>query len=205
MTVGDVCRALDVNVLMYCDVLVPKLLEVLRAPAADAACKTGALGVLGDAALATEEAFFPYMHQVLDVVMLAASVPLPDGKDDYDLIEDINKLRESVLEAITGIIQGMKKSPEHLVQGLQPHAANIIEFLKTLATEEDTPPEVLKAATGVLGDMCDGLMGHIKPLLNQPHIMGLCERCMGDAGTAPEVKELAQWTVQKVQAVLQMQ
>ena len=129
---------------------------------------------------------------------------MPDD-DDYDLIENINKLRESVLEAITGIIQGMKKSPEHLVQGLQPHAANIIEFLKTLATEEDTPPEVLKAATGVLGDMCDGLMGHIKPLLNQPHIMGLCERCMGDAGTAPEVKELAQWTVQKVQAVLQMQ
>jgi importin subunit beta-1 len=193
--VGDACRALEANVAVYCDVIVAKLLEALQAPTLDRAVKPEILSVLGDIALATEENFASYLPFTMAMLMQAAQSPMPDS-DDYDLIENVHKLRESVLEAMTGIIQGLKKNLEILGQGLQQYAPQIMEFLKVIATEEDTPPEVLKAAVGVLGDLCDGLPGLIKQYVGMPFIEQLlttANQCEDE-----QIQELASWTYTKV-------
>lgn len=191
--VGDIARALEGNILQYCDIIVQKLLEALQAPNLDREAKPEILSVLGDIALATEEHFQPYMQFTMMMVMQAARSPLPED-GDLDLIDNINDLRRSVLEAITGIIQGLgPKSPQVLVEGLSPHAVDIVEFLKMVAAEEDTPEEVIKAGTGVLGDMCSGLGDHMRPLLGAPQIQQLCVRCQE---IDPEV---AHWATTKVQ------
>ena len=46
------------------------------------------------------------------------------------MIENIHRLRESVLEAITGIIQGGKTNREMLQQGMMQYAEQIMQFLK---------------------------------------------------------------------------
>ena len=74
-------------------------------------------------------------------------------------MENIHKLRESVLEAITGVIQGMKENEPQLQQGLQQYTPAIMAFLQMVNNDEDCPIEVTKAATGVLG--CD-----LSPLSN---------------------------------------
>lgn len=55
---------------------------------------------------------------------------------DYDMMENIHKLRESVLEAITGIIQGVKGQPPFAVLqgGMAQYAEPIMQFLRVVDT-----------------------------------------------------------------------
>ena len=189
--VGDLCRALDVNIAGYCDIIVQKLLEALQAPNLDRAVKPEILAALGDIAMAIGEAYVKYLPFTMTMLMQAAASEMvphsslislsdfshcslislrvisfllshfshislifsqpPDA--DYDMMENIHKLRESVLEAITGIIQGVKGQPPFAV--LQPamaaYAEPIMQFLRVVDNDEDCPIEVVKAATGVLG------------------------------------------------------
>ena len=46
------------------------------------------------------------------------------------MVENIQRLRESVLEAITGIIQGVKSNRGMLEQGMMQYAEQIMQFLK---------------------------------------------------------------------------
>ena len=46
------------------------------------------------------------------------------------MVENIQRLRESVLDAITGIIQGVKSNRGMLEQGMMQYAEQIMQFLK---------------------------------------------------------------------------
>ena len=76
--VGDLCRALEVNVSGYCDIIVQKLLEALQAPNLDRAVKPEILAVLGDIALAVGEGFVKYLPFTMTMLMQAAQSPMPE-------------------------------------------------------------------------------------------------------------------------------
>ena len=84
------------------------------------------------------------------MLMQAAQSEIPDDAD-HDVIDNIHKLRESVLEAITGVIQGMKGHGPRLQQGLQQYAQPIMAFLQMVNNDEKCPIKVMEAATGLLG------------------------------------------------------
>lgn len=54
--------------------------------------------------------FAPYLEVVLSV--LSQAMLFSHDKSDYDIIEYGNELRDSCLEAFTGIVQGLKDSKE---------------------------------------------------------------------------------------------
>ena len=76
--VGDLCRALEVNVSGYCDIIVQKLLEALQAPNLDRAVKPEILSSLGDIAMAIGEHFIKYLPFTMTMLMQAAASEMPD-------------------------------------------------------------------------------------------------------------------------------
>ncbi|CAD6342622.1 unnamed protein product [Miscanthus lutarioriparius] len=100
------------------------------------------------------------------------------------------QLRNGILEAYSGILQGFKSSPK--TQLLMPYAPHIIQFLDALYNGKDMDDTVMKTAIGVLGDLADTLGVHAGLLINQStSSLAFLEECL--ASDDPLVKESAEW------------
>ena len=67
--------------------------------------KPHVINVFSDIALATEGDFDRYTQVILGILKQAGDVNLSPETDDDDLKDYINSLRESILQAYTGILQ----------------------------------------------------------------------------------------------------
>ena len=74
---------------------------------------------------------------------------VPDN-DEY-ILDYMNQLREGVLEAYTGIIQGLKD--ENKVEIIAPYIVSIMKFLEVCLVDENRDFQVLGKATVLLGDI----------------------------------------------------
>lgn len=125
-------------------------------------------------ALAVGEGFVRYLDLVLKVLSQAARVNV--DKDNYDMIDYCNELRDGCLEAYTGIIQGLKTSDENnqltckhfltlpgpgglktpvlFVAGLQVVSTSVpimLDLIMNLSEDEDKSESNLANALGLLG------------------------------------------------------
>jgi importin subunit beta-1 len=101
--VGDLCRALSKSIMPYCDDIMHCLLELLQSPVLNRSVKPHVISVFADIAMAIEGDFERYVKIILGILKQAGEVNITT--DDEDLIEYINTLRNSILEAYTGILQ----------------------------------------------------------------------------------------------------
>lgn len=101
--VGDLCRALNRSIMPYCDDIMHCLLELLQSPVLNRSVKPHVISVFADIAMAIEGDFERYSKIILGILKQAGEVDI--NTDDEDLIEYINTLRNSILEAYTGILQ----------------------------------------------------------------------------------------------------
>jgi importin subunit beta-1 len=70
------------------------------------------------------------------------------------MIDYLNELREGVLEAFTGIVQGLKgdgNSPSPDVQLLEPHVLFIVQFITLVAQDTDHSDGNVAASAGLVG------------------------------------------------------
>ena len=75
-------------------------------------------------------------------------------QNDYDLVEWLNELREGVLEAYTGIIQGLKgdgETPAPDVQLLEPTVPFIIQFIIIVAQDNQHSDNCIASCAGLVG------------------------------------------------------
>ncbi|GFR15691.1 importin subunit beta-1 [Trichonephila clavata] len=152
---GDVCRALAIKVLPYCDDIMTMLMENLSNSAVHRSVKPQILSVFGDIALAIGPHFRKYLDIVIQTLLQASQTQAE--KNDYDMIDYVNELREGCLEAYTGIIQGLKgdqNTPSTEVNVVQPHVPYIIQFITHIAQDQDHSDGTLAASAGVIGDLC---------------------------------------------------
>ena len=105
-TTGDICRALETQILPYCDDIIRCLLEALQNPALNRQVKPAVLSCFGDVALAIGGNFVKYLQSTFQMLDQAARTKLSDDDDDDELVEYLSSLREGILEAYVGIIQG---------------------------------------------------------------------------------------------------
>lgn len=70
------------------------------------------------------------------------------------MVEYLNELREGILEAYTGIIQGLKgddKTPHPDIQLIEPHVPFIVQFITVVALDADKADSNVAACAGLVG------------------------------------------------------
>eukprot|EP01041_Mallomonas_annulata_P000250 gene250-463_t len=184
--VGDLCRALGKKLLPMCDDIVRSLLDLLQSPALNRSVKPHVLAVFADIAMALENEFNRYANIILVMLQQAAEVNIQT--DDEDLIDYINGLREAILDAYTGILQGLSQGVDILI----PFLERIIDFVSRCAKDEHRSPQVLKAVVGLLGDMGQAFGPRMYHVLHQPFFHTLVQEAISQGDNT--TRQLGTWT-----------
>jgi importin subunit beta-1 len=145
--VGDLCRDVESQILPFCDQIVTALLQMLQNASLHRSVKPPVLGCFGDIALAIGANFDKYLQVTLMMLLQASGTQAPD--DDEEMIDYINTLREGILEAYTGIVQGLKDGNK--VEILLPYIEAIFGFIELLHNDQNKDNSVLSKAIGLTG------------------------------------------------------
>ena len=122
-----------------------------------------------------------------DKMMQASSTKVPD--DDDDLIEYFNLLRESILEAYVGIVQGLQDGG--LLNQFIQYVPSVLKFLEELANDPNRDDFVLSKAVGLIGDLAQSLGPQIRDEINKQFVAKLLNDAMasGDQSMAEILEE----------------
>lgn len=115
------------------------------------------------------------------------------------MVEYLNELRESVLEAYTGIIQGLKgveQTPNPDVYHLEPHLGHIIMFIKRIAVEGDNSDSMVASAAGFIGDLCTAFGPRLLSLVDDVTITQFLSE--GKRSKASRTKSLCNWAAKEI-------
>ncbi|KAL6177827.1 hypothetical protein ACLB2K_049349 [Fragaria x ananassa] len=188
--VGDISRALEDKILPYCDGIMTQLLKNLSSNQLHRSVKPPIFSCFGDLALAIGENFDKYLMYAMPMLQSAAELSVQTSGADDDIIEYTNTLRNGILEAYSGVLQGFKGSAKS--QLLMPHAPHILQFLDSLYMAKDMDDVVMKTAIGVLGDLADTLGGNAAPLIQQcASSRGFLNECLQSEDNL--VREAGEW------------
>nr|CAD7440994.1 unnamed protein product [Timema bartmani] len=149
---GDICRALKSKVLPYCDEIMMYLLENLGDNTVHRSVKPQILSAFGDIALSIGPEFKKYLDVVLRTLVQASQARI--NRSDFDMIDYLNELREGVLEAYTGIIQGLKGDgtmPNPDVLLLEAHVPFIVQFITQVAQDTEKSDGNIAISAGLVG------------------------------------------------------
>ncbi|XP_030383344.1 importin subunit beta [Scaptodrosophila lebanonensis] len=194
---GDICRALKYLVVPYCDEIMSVMMSDLAEPTLHRNVKPQILSAFGDMALSIGTEFVKYLNLVLE--MLRAASQLQVDPSSYDMSEYINELRESVLEAYTGIIQGLKgvdQTPNEAVLLMESHLMHIISFIKRIAQEGDVSDSMMASAAGFIGDLCTSFGPRLYPLLDDTVITQFLAE--GKRSKGQRTKMLCTWAAKEI-------
>ncbi|ERN06659.1 importin subunit beta-1 isoform X1 [Amborella trichopoda] len=197
--VGDICRALDDKILLYCDGIMMQLLKALSSNQLHRSVKPPIFSCFGDIALAIGESFEKYLIYAMPMLQSAAELTAQATSVDDEMIEYTSQLRNGILEAYSGIFQGFKNSSK---TGLMtPYSPYILQFLESIYQIKDMEDLVTKAAVGVLGDLVDTLDSSAVPLLRQSvFYKDFVDECL--SSDDPQIKETAEWVQHTINRVV---
>lgn len=166
--IGDLCNALGDKILPYCDDIVAILLQNLQSSTLNRNIKPGIISCFGDIALAIGGHFEKYLMYVAAVLKQAAEAQVDTSSDE--MVDYLNLLRENILAAYTGILQGLKTDKPN---AFNQYVDNLLAFLKTISNDETIDQEVFKNAVNVIGDLANVYGQKIKQLLSQEFVMNM--------------------------------
>lgn len=194
---GDICRALKSKVLPYCDEIIVLLLENLGDPSIHRSVKPQILSVFGDIALSIGPDFAKYFDVVMQMLLQASNAQV--DRNDFDLVEYLGELRESVLEAYTGIIQGLKGASGEVrsdVSLVEPHVPAIVAFMMQVASEPERTDGHMSVIAGLAGDLCAAFGARVLPLLETRALLDLLQAAR--RSRTPRTKTLANWATKEI-------
>jgi len=197
--VVDLCGGVGGQIQPYCDEIMGALTDCLRDSTAHRETKPPVFSCFGDIAMAIGAAFEPYLQVSTMLLMQAAQAQIQP--DDEDLVDFINRLRLSILDAYTGIIMGL--SDGQALHLFAPNVASIMQFLQYLSTPQSYKDDLcLQKAVGLVGDIAQqmGQDQHIRQQINQPFVSQLVQQ----ASTSSEepTRDIAGWTSGVVRQVI---
>jgi importin subunit beta-1 len=155
------------------------------------------LSCFGEIATAITSKFEPYM-QISLMLLMQASAADADQADD-EMIEYINLLRESIVEAYIGIINGLADGKRLDLMG--PYMPSLFQFLHKIASDENRDEALVSKVIGLIGDIAREMGPAVKDMINQPFIASLLQE--GIQSQEAEYVNLAQWAFGVVQNVVQ--
>ncbi|KAJ3044887.1 karyopherin beta [Rhizophlyctis rosea] len=157
--VGDLTRALNEQIAPYCQEIMTVLMTNLQATEINRDLKPTILATFGDVALAIGDKFEPFLYSVMEVLNAASALCTTEklDLDDYDETEFIAHLRDAVVEAYVGIIQGLKTAEK--TTALTPYIDTIFHFADIIANDphQINRESTKKSLLGLIGDLAEGL------------------------------------------------
>eukprot|EP00761_Pharyngomonas_kirbyi_P012905 gb/GECH01012932.1/.p1 GENE.gb/GECH01012932.1/~~gb/GECH01012932.1/.p1 ORF type:complete len:852 (+),score=208.52 gb/GECH01012932.1/:1-2556(+) len=195
--VSDLAYALKQQFLPFADKIMEILLQNLQRSEVNRVLKTTVISCLGDIALTIEKDFVKYLPQVANILLEAANHCQADPGNDLDYLEYLNMLKESILEAFTGIIQGIKDDRsqfQHFLEGL-------LGFLQFLSQDQTIDENVLKNAVAVIGDIANAFGGESRSFLSHQWVESFVSEALSHGNE--EVREAGEVTKDILQAVFQ--
>ncbi|XP_050670015.1 importin subunit beta-1 isoform X2 [Leptidea sinapis] len=199
---GDICRSLKSKVLPYCDEIICLLLENLSDPSIHCSVKPQILSVFGDIAISIGPDFKKYFDVVMQMLLQASNIQF--AGHDYDMLEYYCELRESILEAYTGIIQGFKGAGGEVrpdVSLVEPHVPAIVNFMVLVANGPERTDGHISVIAGLTGDLCTVFGHRVLPLLETKPILDLLQ--VARRSRTPRTKTLANWAAKEIRKLKQ--
>lgn len=194
---GDIFRALKLKTLPYCDEIMMILLENLSDNSVHRTVKPQILSVFGDIVLSIGLEFKKYLEVVLSTLAQASQAQV--DRTDFDMIDYLNDLREGVLDAYTGIIQGLKgdgPTPHPDVMLLEPHVPFIVRFIIVVAQDGEHSDGSVAVAAGLVGDLCLAFGAAMISLLDLDSINDMLTQ--GRRSRISRTKTLATWATKEL-------
>mmetsp|Transcript_18596 Transcript_18596/g.53763 ORF Transcript_18596/g.53763 Transcript_18596/m.53763 type:complete len:861 (-) Transcript_18596:182-2764(-) len=196
-TVGDICRNLEGLIQPYCDDIMGALVDCLKDSSIHRSVKPPVLSCFGEIAMAIGGAYQPYMQLSMMLLMQASSTRVPD--DDDDLIEYFNQLRESILEAYVGIVQGLRDG--NVLNQFMQYVPNVLQFIDHIANDPNRDDFVLSKAIGLVGDLAQVMGPQIRDQINKPFVAKLLAD--GAATGDQSIVETSNWASSVVSQAVQ--
>ena len=204
--VGDLARALEGKFVPLSDEVMSILLQHLSSATIERSVKPHIISCLGDIALAVGGYFVRYLPYVFRILIPASELKFNPTDTTFDDIDYLDSLRESILEAWTGILQGLAADSQQdsFIAPLQPTNTqgaaqpvypleSVCKMLDLIARWEETGEVVTRAACGLIGDLCSVLGVKVKEaLVRRPSVTLLIKK--GDhKGNEQATRQAAQW------------
>jgi len=196
--VGDVCRALQRKVVPYCDEIVTILVEILQKPTLNRQIKPVILSCFGDIGLAICGEFAKYLQVIMTLLHQASNIKLePNDMKDDELVDSLNRLREGIFQAYTGIVQGLRT--DNQADHFLPYVPVVVHFVGVACHDPLRTDSVTRCAIGVIGDLAHSLNGKVKQHLQQDFVKNLIAQTLeSDVDSTADVARWAQEVVNKL-------
>lgn len=195
--VGDICRAIKRKILDYSDEIMVLLLENLGNQGVHRSVKPHIFSVFGDIALSIGPDFKKYLDVVLQTLYQASICDV--DRSDFEMLDYINELREAVIAAYSGIIQGLKgpgQTPASDIQVLEPQLPMICQFIAKVSDDVDKTEGVVSSCSGLVGDLVSTYGVRVLPVLDTEPIQKLLLH--GRKSSTQRTKTLSSWAAKEI-------
>lgn len=162
--VVDLSTGLELKMLPYCDDIMTIFSQNLQNQNLPSSLKPLIISSFGDIALAIGGNFEKYLGFVCGILKQASEAKVTEETQDEETINYINRLRENILGAYVGILQGLKKDKP---QAFNQFVDQLVNFLAKIGGEQNVDADVFKNAISVIGDLINVYGTKIKQLLGQ--------------------------------------
>lgn len=199
--VGDIARCIKGAILPYCDDFMTMLMQNLSNPEIHRDVKPQVLSVFGDISLAIGAEFKKYLQPVLTVLKQIMEIQFDTS--DFEMRDYMRTLRESVLEAYTGIVQGLKgtdKSPSPDIGLIQNQVQYIVKYIVKAAQDPDLSESTMTSCAGLIGDLCLAFGSPLLPFIMEDNIV-MPMLMEGKKSTMARTKSTCNWALREIKAL----
>lgn len=189
----DICGALGPAFQPFADQVVATLMEVLRDSSVARDVKPTVVSAFGDVAMAITVSYEPYLDMTNMLLMQAAE----QSAETPEMVDFINTLRASILEAYSGIIVGLAEGgrPELFFK----YVDAVMQFMSKLAADMNKDELVLTKAITLLGDLAKEIGAPLKPYLQQQYVGILIQQA--ESSQDQEMQEYVSWSKEQLTAL----
>ncbi|CAN6674382.1 importin subunit beta-1 [Trichomonascus vanleenenianus] len=149
--VADICHSLGSNVQQYTDTFMRAFMANLQKEDAPKEIKPMILSCIGDIASSVgPQGFAGYLGGVMQVLVEASQIQAaPDSS--YDLMEYVDRLRESIVDAYVGIVAGFRDTPD----ALSTYVPTVFQFLSMIQNDFEfmKRESIIRSVVGLIGDI----------------------------------------------------
>lgn len=104
--VSDISRSVNEALAPYTESLLQLIVGILRSPVVSRDVKPSAITAIGEIAMAVGSGFVPYLNLIMEMLSQAGATSAQSN--DMALVEFVWTMRESIVDAFIGIMNGLK-------------------------------------------------------------------------------------------------